>query len=443
MSIKIIDGQVRAFGTTYVVGQTIKLTADEEAKLVSLNTAEYVDQEDVLAPITYKVSSEYKVNYLGASTGTKPSTAEIGSKFYEENTGKRYIWNGESWIETSDDDDITTVIQTTHDNLKVNAKVTDDENVLKINANGSVDTNANMQVDNTNVNTHNPVPVTTLKGIVTEGLDGLLIDSTKDFEADVLNGKTIVLTVDGIDYYRTVLGCVGDSILFTPILEPLSASATVGDGLETNGQISISCIGDLKGAIGNQYSVQVVQGTGTTGMDYAELDEENKLLLITVDLTALSQPRTLAAGSLQTLINGTEGIRDKFMVALEFMPGNIPMMAEAVLFTDGEDGISVSAGDTYKIIEPKTADVNIDGSIGIKDTTSTSSKYIGDTTETTPYAGKVFTAIQFLQDTIFANLTGTLSGTLTGITFSQGLIIYGRFTAITLASGSVIAYEGV
>ncbi|MDD5589472.1 MAG: hypothetical protein PHP92_05430 [Candidatus Nanoarchaeia archaeon] len=45
--------------------------------------------------------------YIGASTDTKPSGADVktGSKFYEYNTGKWYITynNGTNWTETSDD----------------------------------------------------------------------------------------------------------------------------------------------------------------------------------------------------------------------------------------------------------------------------------------------------------------------------------------------------
>ena len=41
-----------------------------------------------------------------------------------------------------------------------------------------------------------------------------------------------------------------------------------------------------------------------------------------------------------------------------------------------------------------------------------------------------------------ANGTTTcMSGTLSSITLKAGMSIYGRFTAITLASGSVIAYN--
>jgi hypothetical protein len=76
----------------------------------------------------------------------------------------------------------------------------------------------------------------------------------------------------------------------------------------------------------------------------------------------------------------------------------------------------------------------------------------------------VFVAIQFIEDTVFASGSGGLiaeteqlfpddtgTGTLIdsdagaavdGVTFPQGMTLFGRFTGFTLASGKVIAYVG-
>ena len=62
-------------------------------------------------------------------------------------------------------------------------------------------------------------------------------------------------------------------------------------------------------------------------------------------------------------------------------------------------------------------------------------------------------AIQFLEDSTFTTLTpesssyiGTSGGSGDAIdtdnTFPQGMIIFGRWTGFTLASGSVVAYLG-
>lgn len=44
---------------------------------------------------------------------------------------------------------------------------------------------------------------------------------------------------------------------------------------------------------------------------------------------------------------------------------------------------------------------------------------------------------------IVADASAPITGTLTGVTLSAGVWVYGKFTAITLTSGSVIAYLGV
>lgn len=80
-------------------------------------------------------------------------------------------------------------------------------------------------------------------------------------------------------------------------------------------------------------------------------------------------------------------------------------------------------------------------------------------------AGKVFVAIQFLEDTVFDSGAGGLSADSTmankfpddtavssdvsangaaidGITFPKGMTLYGRYDGFKLASGKVIAYLG-
>ena len=73
---------------------------------------------------------------------------------------------------------------------------------------------------------------------------------------------------------------------------------------------------------------------------------------------------------------------------------------------------------------------------------------------TTAITGKKIVAIQFLTDTTFTALLpnnssyiGTSGGNGDAIdtnnTFATGLTLFGQFTGFTLATGSVIAYEGV
>lgn len=59
-------------------------------------------------------------------------------------------------------------------------------------------------------------------------------------------------------------------------------------------------------------------------------------------------------------------------------------------------------------------------------------EYINDTSEHTGY----FYAIQFAQESQLSAWTGNISGAVPTETFDKGDVIYGRFTSITLASGS-------
>ena len=60
--------------------------------------------------------------------------------------------------------------------------------------------------------------------------------------------------------------------------------------------------------------------------------------------------------------------------------------------------------------------------------------YIADTTKVT----ERFNAIQIITDAVVT----TEGDVLTALALEAGTIVYGRFTSVTLASGSVIAYKG-
>ena len=108
----------------------------------------------------------------------------------------------------------------------------------------------------------------------------------------------------------------------------------------------------------------------------------------------------------------------------------------------------------YGVVEAQNAALGQAGSI-----------LVTGTTAVTCGAGSgVFCAIQFIEDTVFASGSGGLiaeteqlfpddtgTGTLIdsnggaaidGVTFPQGMTIFGRFEGFTLSSGKVIGYVG-
>ncbi len=64
--------------------------------------------------------------------------------------------------------------------------------------------------------------------------------------------------------------------------------------------------------------------------------------------------------------------------------------------------------------------------------------------DTDAHSGLNCHAIQIIEDTVFTTLTDPtmeVADSISGITFPAGIIIFGAFTTITLASGSVLAYK--
>lgn len=74
---------------------------------------------------------------------------------------------------------------------------------------------------------------------------------------------------------------------------------------------------------------------------------------------------------------------------------------------------------------------------------------IADTDATVPAAGQAFVALHCISAVVFtayavrAYAPVLPANGLNGITFPAGTVLYGQFTSITLASGTLIAYNGV
>lgn len=70
-------------------------------------------------------------------------------------------------------------------------------------------------------------------------------------------------------------------------------------------------------------------------------------------------------------------------------------------------------------------------------------RFISGTGAQTPTSGlRWWTAIQCISACVFSTLTNNTNegASMNSVTLAAGTVIYGQFTAITLASGSVIAY---
>lgn len=84
---------------------------------------------------------------------------------------------------------------------------------------------------------------------------------------------------------------------------------------------------------------------------------------------------------------------------------------------------------------PKTVKGNLQAALG-----GFGGKLITNTAATTPDTGYKFIAIQAITDSV-VTAVGNITG-ITSLSIPAGFVFYGEYSSITLASGSVFAYQG-
>lgn len=76
------------------------------------------------------------------------------------------------------------------------------------------------------------------------------------------------------------------------------------------------------------------------------------------------------------------------------------------------------------------------------DCTSSMADYINNTDPHTPGEGYLYYKLNILTDTVISDYEPAFGGgTFTGVTIAAGQTITGAFTAITLTSGTLLAYK--
>jgi hypothetical protein len=101
--------------------------------------------------------------------------------------------------------------------------------------------------------------------------------------------------------------------------------------------------------------------------------------------------------------------------------------------------------DTYKKYETYdgTNWVDMSRKLSILDSTigANGGTYIDDTSANTPGTGYSYFAIQALEDVVIDSVTGNID--IGSATITEGNIVYGSWSSITLTSGKCIAYKKV
>ena len=114
---------------------------------------------------------------------------------------------------------------------------------------------------------------------------------------------------------------------------------------------------------------------------------------------------------------------------------NFTPMSSKIYMKDGsigyiEDVINNNAGDSLRKIKEV-----LNASMG-----NYEGQYSGAAT-ITPDEGYIFNGIRVVSEAVLT-CNGNISG-ITAITFPAGSVFEGRFTSIVIASGGIIAYQGV
>jgi hypothetical protein len=188
-----------------------------------------------------------------------------------------------------------------------------------------------------------------IRGTATDGMNGFLEDTTKEWTENEHSGRTIQIEINDTYFYPTITSNTSNKVYFNPIQPPTNATVTLGSGIESEGQIELTLIDTLYGNAGNDYSIEIVNGNTDTGMDYITLNSESKLFTIIVDTNGLGEIRPLMAGNIAGAIRDNPEVAAVMTAQLDFTAGNIPLTVEPVEFSGGDDGVKISAGDKYEI----------------------------------------------------------------------------------------------
>ena len=117
-----------------------------------------------------------------------------------------------------------------------------------------------------------------------------------------------------------------------------------------------------------------------------------------------------------------------------------------VTYNDGTNWVETSDDTINANLQVNDTDVSAANPVNV-DTKNVSDAMMGNlggvysaAATITPNATYIFNAIQVITDAVLT-CTGSPTG-ITAITIEAGTVIYGRFTQIVIASGTVIAYQG-
>ena len=237
-------------------------------------------------------NDEHRQYFYGYSTDTRPLSAGRSDKLKEWDTGNEFIWDGTAWIP---------------------------------------DTSKIKQLQ---------VGVSALGGVATSGTATTLVDSTKDFEADLLNNGIVKITVGGVDYIRKVTDTAGSTLTFVALDAGVAASAHIVSGED----FDITVVNDPVGILGNAYEITIVEAPGTDD-NLSAAFADGLLTIYLGKVGGVLDDTKNAVAAVTTKIDELSGLG-----ATATGSGVVGVTAENIEFSGGVDQTPVAAGSPYSIL---------------------------------------------------------------------------------------------
>ena len=151
-----------------------------------------------------------------------------------------------------------------------------------------------------------------------DGTKTTLIDDSKSFPADLLNGAMLKMKIGGIDYYRIITATTTSTLTFATLPGTAASSVwTVTVGVT----ITVTCA--TENAAHNSYTIAAALGAGNniplsvalvgnvltvtlaTGATGLSDDAKNTVTLVTAAIDALADFAAVAAGTGSTVVTAT------------------------------------------------------------------------------------------------------------------------------------------
>ena len=176
-------------------------------------------------------------------------------------------------------------------------------------------------------------------GIAIGGSKTTIIDYNKNFEVNMFAGNIVKITLDDIEYYRSVTSNTSTTLTISP-LPGDSASATIGSG---ESEIIIYVVNE--GIEGNSYSVEVVESPGTNDNLSTSLIDN----ILTIYLGKTGDVLDNTKNTSVAVINAIDNVSEFFAIGTG-SGGILSVTIEPVEFTGGIEVVRVIEGSEYQIM---------------------------------------------------------------------------------------------